>query len=150
MQTLVQPKPYVLAPQEGKQFSVLDSLFVTKATGKDTKGAWSLYKITDTAENGPPLHTHPWDEGFYILEGELEVQAGAEKFVVTIGHYVHIPGDTAHAFKVLTPTARFLVMLSPADATEFYEEMGRLVSTTPPDMEKFLPLAEKYGIRLLG
>jgi quercetin dioxygenase-like cupin family protein len=77
MQALLQ-KPFVLAPGEGEKFSVLDAVFTTKATGKDTKGAWTLYEITDTAGNGPPLHTHPWDEAFYILEGELEIQTGTK------------------------------------------------------------------------
>ena len=148
MQTLLQ-KPLVLAPGEGEKFSVLDAVFTTKATGKDTKGAWTLYEITDTAGNGPPLHTHPWDEAFYILEGELEIQTGTKTIVATPGYFINIPGETAHAFKILSASAKFIALISPAQATEFYEEMGQFVSSTPPDMSKFQAIADKHDVRLI-
>lgn len=147
MQTL--QRPFVLAPEEGKKFSVLDSVFTTKATGEDTKGAWTLYEITDTAGNGPPLHTHPWDEAFYILEGELEIQIGTKTIVATPGYFINIPGETAHAFKILSASAKFIALLSPAQATQFYEEMGQFVSSMPPDMEKFQAIADKYDVCLI-
>lgn len=147
MQTL--QRPFVLAPEEGKKFSVLDSVFTTKATGEDTKGAWTLYEITDTAGNGPPLHTHPWDEAFYILEGELEIQIGTKTIVATPGYFINIPGETAHAFKILSASAKFIALLSPAQATGFYEEMGQFVSSMPPDMSKFQAIADKHDVRLI-
>lgn len=147
MQTL--QRPFDLAPEEGKKFSVLDSVFTTKATGEDTKGAWTLYEITDTAGNGPPLHTHPWDEAFYILEGELEIQIGTKTIVATPGYFINIPGETAHAFKILSASAKFIALLSPAQATQFYEEMGQFVSSMPPDMEKFQAIADKYDVCLI-
>lgn len=148
MKTLLQ-KPFVLAPGEGQKFSVLDSVFTTKATAQDTKGAWAFYEITDTAGNGPPLHTHPWDEAFYILEGELEIQTGKKTIVATPGYFINIPGETAHAFKILSPSAKFIALISPAQATDFYEEMGQFVSSTPPDMDKFQAIALQHGVRLI-
>lgn len=148
MQTLIQ-KPLVLEPGEGNNFTVLDAVFTTKATGKDTKGAWTFYEIIDKAQSGPPLHTHPWDEAFYILEGEVEMQIGKETVIATPGYFINIPGETAHAFKVLSPTAKFIVLISPAEASEFYEEMGRYIHSTPPDMETFAAIAQKYGVHLV-
>ena len=148
MQTLLQ-KPLVLAPGEGEKFSVLDAVFTTKATGKDTKGAWTLYEITDTAGNGPPLHTHPWDEAFYILEGELEIQTGTKTIVATPGYFINIPGETAHAFKILSASAKFIALISPAQANQFYEEMGQFVSSMPQDMSKFQAIADKHRVRLI-
>src|SRR5262249_60887480 len=37
------------------------------------------------AAKGPPLHTHTFDETFYILEGELTVQLGNELMLVGAG-----------------------------------------------------------------
>lgn len=148
MQTLLQ-KPFVLAPGEGKKFSVLNSVFTSKATGKDTKGAWALYEITEEAGGGPPLHTHPWDEAFYILEGEIEIQTGTKTIVATPGYFINIPGETAHAFKILSPSAKFITLISPAQATQFYEEMGQFVNSTPPDMEKFQAITDKHDVRLI-
>lgn len=149
MTTLLQ-KPFVLEAGEGNKFSVLDSEFTTKATGKDTNGAWAFYEIRETFAGGPPLHTHPWDEAFYILEGEVEIQTGRQTIVATPGYFINIPGETAHAFKVLSPFARFIALVSPAQASEFYEEMGRFVNTVPPDMQKFQEIADKHGVRLIS
>ncbi|MBW4574423.1 MAG: quercetin 2,3-dioxygenase [Aphanothece sp. CMT-3BRIN-NPC111] len=147
MEILLQ-KPFVLEPEEGNKFSVLNQVFTTKATGKDTKGAWAFYEVTDKAGGGAPLHTHPWDEAFYVLEGEVEIQAGKETTVAKPGYFINVPGKTAHAFKILSPSAKFIVLISPAEATEFYEEMGRFVSSTPPDMEKFQAIADKHSVRI--
>ena len=148
METLLQ-KPFVLEPGEGNKFSVLGGVFTTKATGQDTKGAWAFYEYTEAAGGGPPLHTHPWDEAFYILEGEVEIQTGKQTIVATPGYFINIPGETAHAFKILSPSARFIALVSPAEASEFYEEMGRFASTAPPDMGKFQAIADKHGVRLI-
>ena len=47
---------------------------------------------------GSPLHTHDWDEAFYVVEGKLEVTAGGEVVIAWPGDYVMIPGGTAHTF----------------------------------------------------
>lgn len=148
MQTLLQ-KPFFLPPGEGQKFSVLDHVFTTKATGKDTKGAWAFYEIAETAGGGAPLHTHSWDEAFYILEGEVEIQMGTENIVATPGCFINIPGETAHGFKILSPLARFIALVSPAEAEKFYEEMGRFLSSTPPDMEKLQAIADKYNVHIV-
>ncbi|MCP6762979.1 MAG: cupin domain-containing protein [Fischerella sp. CENA71] len=142
-------KPTVVTPGEGKKFSVLGGQFTTKATGETSNGAWTVYEIEDTENNGPPLHTHPWEEAFYILEGELELQVGTETIVATTGFFVNIPENTAHAFKVRSAVAKFLVLIAPKTAKDFYEKLGGLADSLTIDIEKAQPILDDYGLRFV-
>ena len=61
---------------------------------------------------GPPPHFHPWDEAFFVLEGEVKVTVEGKSSILTPGGYVHIPSGTVHAYKNLSETARILGMLT--------------------------------------
>lgn len=150
MQSSTMRKPIILAPGEGNQFSIMGGQFTTKATGEETNQAWKIYEITDTQENGPPLHTHPWEEAFYILEGELDLQVGTETILASSGFFVNIPHNAPHAFKIRSATAKFLVLIAPQGAKNFYEEMGQVADSPSPNMDKIQPLLNKYGLQFLA
>ena len=42
--------------------------------GEESGGQVSLTEVTVPPNAGPPLHTHDFDEGFYMLEGEMVFQ----------------------------------------------------------------------------
>ncbi|WGV23374.1 cupin domain-containing protein [Halotia branconii] len=149
MQTLTMRKPIVLKPGEGKQFSILGAHFTTKATGEDTNGAWTVYEITDTQENGPPLHTHPWEEAFYILEGEIDIQIGTETILASSGCFVNIPHNAPHGFKVRSATTKFLILVAPQGAKHFYEEMGEVADSPVLNMEGIQPILNKHRLQFM-
>jgi quercetin dioxygenase-like cupin family protein len=65
---------------------------------------------------GPPLHTHAsWDEGFYVLAGEMTLRAGAEVVAAKPGTFVFAPRGVPHTFANHTSEdARMLVLFTPA------------------------------------
>jgi uncharacterized cupin superfamily protein len=65
---------------------------------------------------GPPLHTHElWDEGFYVLEGEVTIQTADDVVTATPGMFAFAPRGVAHTFSNRTNTdARILVLFTPA------------------------------------
>jgi quercetin dioxygenase-like cupin family protein len=46
---------------------------------------------------GPPLHTHDFDEAFYMLEGELILQVEDERFTKRAGEFAFASRNLAHA-----------------------------------------------------
>jgi mannose-6-phosphate isomerase-like protein (cupin superfamily) len=64
---------------------------------------------------GPPLHTHLFDEAFYVLEGELTVQVADELTDLGAGELGFARGGIPHtlANRGETPT-RFLIICTPA------------------------------------
>ncbi|HEX4641018.1 MAG TPA: cupin domain-containing protein, partial [Chthoniobacterales bacterium] len=47
---------------------------------------------------GPPLHTHPYVEVAFTLEGRATITVGGETREVTAGGIVVIPAETPHRF----------------------------------------------------
>jgi len=47
-------------------------------------------------------HSHPNDEVWNVIDGELEIKIAAETQIVGPGRAVFVPPDTAHSVKALT------------------------------------------------
>jgi quercetin dioxygenase-like cupin family protein len=74
---------------------------------------------------GPPLHHHPFDEGFYVLEGELTFQLGEELRSATPGDFVFAPADAVHTFANLSDApARYLIVITPGGFERYFERMA--------------------------
>lgn len=139
--------PKVLAAGEGESFQMLSHTFIYKVTAEDTQGQWMMYEASDTVGNSAPLHSHPWEETFYILEGELEVQIDQRTFTAQAGASIYFPENVAHAFKVCSETVRMLVIM-PAFADAFYREVSEKVTTLPPNPEVFQAVADNHNLQL--
>lgn len=98
---------------------------------------------------------HNEDEIFYIIEGEATFISGDRVIKAAAGSYVFLPCNIAHGFRTDTP-ARLLLQTFPAGFEQFVIEMSEpakeltLPPAGPPDMEKLMKLAAKYGIDILG
>ncbi|HLH66192.1 MAG TPA: cupin domain-containing protein [Solirubrobacteraceae bacterium] len=44
----------------------------------------------------PPIHIHPVDQLYYVIEGEMQVQLGSERFTAGPDTLVYIPAGTPH------------------------------------------------------
>lgn len=150
MTITLQATPKTLAPGEGDAHPMLTHTVVWKVTGDDTNGQYAMFEMIDTAGGEAPLHCHPWEETFYILEGEIEIQAGDFQQIVSAGAMSHIPANTAHRFKVRSPMARALHIVSPASGAAFYREVGTGIVNLPPDPIVFQEICAKHGLQLLG
>jgi quercetin dioxygenase-like cupin family protein len=149
MTTKVSPaKPKTLAPNEGEKQSLLTHTITWKVTASDTNDCYAMFEVIDTAGGSAPLHSHPWEETFYILEGELEIQIGNRYETIGSGAVSHIPADTVHAFKVVSPVAIMLVIIAPAVAEAFYREAGERMTSLPPDPIVLKEFREKYNFQL--
>lgn len=148
MTTTFLQAPKFLASGEGDSYQMLTHTMVQKITESDTEGQWAMIEMTDTAENGPPLHSHPWHETFYILEGEVEIQVGDQQILAATGSVSHVPANVAHAFKIRSAIARVLVIVSPGAAEAFYREVGAKITSLPPDPIALQTIAAKHNVQL--
>jgi hypothetical protein len=81
-----------------------------------------------------PVHTHPQDESYFVLEGRLTVQAAERRFELEAGAAAVVPMGVAHTFRVDSDTARVLVLTTPAGIERFVRDAGvpATVPTLPP------------------
>jgi mannose-6-phosphate isomerase-like protein (cupin superfamily) len=79
-------------------------LVLAEWTAQGSTGHEPLYQA--------PLHQHPEDEAWYVLEGTLAVRAGEDVHHISAGGAVIVPGGTAHTFWNLGPDpARYLLVM---------------------------------------
>ena len=149
----------VRTPAEGEATWFFNALMTTKATMAETGGAYSLTEHLVTAASNPPLHVQvDEDEAFYVLDGEIEFEVDGEVVVGTPGTFAFVARGAAHLFRVLTPTARMLVICSgkPTDNLEdFFLGMGEpatervLPVPSAPDLDRLMTLTARTGIELV-
>lgn len=154
----IDPIPYALGPEEGEALWGVDGALTTvKASAGRTGGGFSLVEEVGQLSEGTPLHRHREDdETFYVLEGEMTFYfEDGRPISASAGSFVHIPGGAAHAFRVDSETARYLIITT-AQHEQFYRAISEparsrtLPPEAPLDMEKVEAAARKYKVEILG
>jgi quercetin dioxygenase-like cupin family protein len=123
------PRP-LLVGEGGDRLWFLGTLASVKLGGEQTGGRFALWEQVLPRGAAPPLHSHPQDEAFYLLEGrmtvwlverELAEEGGDPPAWVAsraqecaAGSVLYAPGGTPHAFRVESDTARVLALSTPA------------------------------------
>jgi quercetin dioxygenase-like cupin family protein len=105
-------------------FWFLGTLVRPKLTGEHTGGRFALWEGTFPRGAAPPLHTHPQDETFYVLEGRLVVWIEAEESHCEPGAAVFVPGGVPHSFRVQSDTARLLFLSTPAGIEDYVSALS--------------------------
>jgi quercetin dioxygenase-like cupin family protein len=66
--------------------------------GEKQGAPFSAYIVKAKPRQGPPLHTHPYVEVAFTLEGSATITVGNETHEVNAGGVVVIPANTPHRF----------------------------------------------------
>lgn len=96
---------------------------------------------------GPGPHFHAWDEAFFVLEGEVELILEDESTVLGAGSYVHIPGNTVHAYTNKSATARILGIVSDPKGGDLFRAIDRI--RIPDELPRLLKTAAECGVTFL-
>jgi quercetin dioxygenase-like cupin family protein len=66
--------------------------------GEKQGAPFSAYLVNAKPGQGPPLHTHPYVEVAFTIEGRASITVGNETREVQSGGIVVIPANTPHRF----------------------------------------------------
>jgi quercetin dioxygenase-like cupin family protein len=146
--------PYMNTRQDAA-FRFLGLPTLMRSTAESTNGTFGLMEHWDMPVGfASPYHTHRReDESFYVLEGEIAFLCDGKWLRASTGAFVHGPRDIPHGFRVIGDTpARMLLMCNPGGFERFVLEQTTPIGEppTPPDMNRLMMLAAKYGIDILG
>ena len=85
--------------------------------------------------DGPFLHTHDFDEAFYVLEGELTFRVEDELLTAKAGELAFAPRNVPHTFANLGDApARYLIVCTPAGFERHFARMAaRREGVDPPE-----------------
>jgi quercetin dioxygenase-like cupin family protein len=114
-----------------------------------TGQSWSLMEVALPRHAGPPPHHHPWDEAYYVIEGEVDFSLDGALRHVGAGEFVYAPGGTVHGFTGASDLpARVLILDVPAHSEAFFREIDREVKG-PDDMAKLAGIGERHQVHFL-
>lgn len=153
------PQPFKLDPPQGRALWHLGALLNFKALGAETGGAfWALEGLADS-HMAVPLHAHRHeDELWYILEGEIAFTIGDKTLTGGSGTVAYIPKNVPHTFQVISPTARWFGLGTPAGLDQWFFETGEPAQAMtlppppagPPDVAAIVATLQTYGTETLG
>src|SRR5512135_2771478 len=121
----------------GEQITVL-------ASGAQT-GSYEIFHQAGPEGSGPPPHSHPWDEAFYVIKGDIDFGAGDKTLVAKPGTLVHLPAGTVHWFRFGTGGGEMISVTSREGASHMFTDFDREIAPDKPDLDKLIELAGAYG-----
>jgi quercetin dioxygenase-like cupin family protein len=156
--TVTERAPFILKAGEGTSVWSLGGRFTAKVAGDDAEGRFALVEVLASQATEPPRHIHHReDEAWYILDGKMTFYVGDEVLEAGPGCFVFAPMGIPHTFTVDVEPTRVLVFATPAGFEHFAEELGVPASSdtapedfAPPGPDVLGPVAERYGIEVVG
>jgi quercetin dioxygenase-like cupin family protein len=108
-------------------------------------GSYEVFVHDAPEGSGPPPHSHPWDEAFYVIEGEVDFDFGGSLKKVKTGGFVHVPGGMVHAFRYASATARILAITSGKGAAAMFTAVDRECGAAP-DISKVVAVLDRHHV----
>ena len=130
-----------LRTESYEQLLVLTDLITLLVPAKATAGRYSIWEDIVPPLAGPPPHSHPDEEIFYVVDGSFEfmLHDPANPIPATTGAVIKIPGNALHTFRNIGTTAgKLLTCAMPGKLEDYFRAVGKPVRSAHdiPDLTK--------------
>jgi quercetin dioxygenase-like cupin family protein len=155
----------IVVPAKVEPLWFLGTVQRIRLDGSQTGGRFALWEGLFPRGAAPPLHSHPQDETFHVLEGDVTVWLVEEEVPPDwvernaqrcgVGATVLAPAGTPHTFRVESDTARMLMLSTPAGIEDYFRALGEPAQwpwLQPPadgprvPLDRIAEVEEKLGI----
>ncbi len=111
-------------------------------------GDIQMADYTSTDRDGPPAHSHPWDEVQIVVDGYVEFAVGGGDWTGGGSGTVQLlPRGVSHAIRVPSGSARILQVSIGPPYDAFARDMARLLAAGVP-LTEIAEAAGKCGVKL--
>jgi quercetin dioxygenase-like cupin family protein len=118
------------------------TLATIRITGEAVGGRFAMIEFLFPQHASPPLHSHPQDESYVVIEGELTLKIGDDRLSLRAGGAAVAPIRVPHTFRVDSETARVIVISTPAGLDQFVRAgsfPAAAATLPPPDAPRLTP-----------
>ena len=141
-------KPFSVAPEDyAPALDIVGEHVTVLASGEATEG-YEVFLQRGAEGSGPPPHSHPWDESFFVVNGQIEFGIGAESTTASPGTLVHLPAGTVHWFRFGRGGSEMISMTSRLGASKLFTELAREVAPVNPDLAKLAEVGARHGLKV--
>jgi quercetin dioxygenase-like cupin family protein len=143
-------KPFIVEPKDyAPALNIVGEDVTVLASGEATEG-YEIFFQRGPEGSGPPPHSHPWDESFFVTKGQVDFGIGAESTSASPGTLVHLPAGTVHWFRFGKGGGEMVSMTSRLGASKMFADMAREVAPVNPDLEKLAEVGSRHGLKVAG
>lgn len=143
----MKPQPFIVSPDN---YEPALNVIGTKVTVLASNDATQGYEITLQQGDegmGPPLHSHAWDESFFVLKGQIEFSYDNKTVMCLPGTLVHVPAGTVHGFRYGPGGGEMFELTGQGSmATRMFTAFNREIPPGPPDISKVLEVLKENGV----
>ena len=145
------PLPAFSAPADQPVLDFLGSAQRLLITGEQSGGEFALLQASGERGDTAPRHRHrAATETFIVLAGEILIEADQEQHLAAAGHVAVLPRGQAHTFAVVSATARYLTLHTPAGFEAFVRAVSEAAAAGAGQPATLTALAAGHGIDILG
>ncbi|WP_435075593.1 cupin domain-containing protein [Halorubrum sp. HHNYT27] len=151
---------YSFGGDSAERYLFLGAIITIVTDGTATDGS-----VTVTEIDAPPgyennLHTHPPNELFYVLDGEMTLYVDRKPYHLTTGMTGFVPANRPHGFRVVGDTPlHVLAIFVPAGMAGFFRDVGTPIETleipdyhgpTEEELERMMAASPRHDMKRLG
>jgi quercetin dioxygenase-like cupin family protein len=140
--------PFTLVPGHQRPLHIVGEQLTVLASGAQT-GSYEIFRQVGPCGTGPPPHTHPWEESFYVIAGEVTFGIDDDEEKVGSSTLVHFPAGTRHWFRFGVDGGELLSITSREGASHLFVDLDREVSSEAPDFAKLVEVSARHGLEIL-
>jgi quercetin dioxygenase-like cupin family protein len=140
------PAPFIVTPKEApRPLNIVGEKITVLASGAQT-GGYEIFLQAGPEYSGPPPHSHPWDESFYVIKGEIAFGIEKSETIALQGTLVHLPAGTTHWFRFGKGGGEMVSMTSREGASQMFTDLDREISPDNPDLGKLIEVGRRHGL----
>lgn len=144
-------QPVFSGPGDQPVLSFLGSPQRLLVDGAQSGGEFALFQASGEHGDTVPRRRHrDATEAFIVLEGEILIEAGHERRFAAAGHVAVLPREQVHTFIVVSTTARYLTLHTPAGFEAFVRAVSEASTTGGVPPAALTAMAADHGIDILG
>jgi quercetin dioxygenase-like cupin family protein len=137
---------FVTTKDYTRPLNVVGEHITVLASGEVT-GGYEIFLQAGPEGSGPVPHTHPWDESFYVTNGEVDFSIGEDETVTALpGTLVHVPAGTRHWFRWRRGGGAMVSITSRLGASSMFAEIDREIAPDQPNVEKLIAICTRHGL----
>jgi quercetin dioxygenase-like cupin family protein len=141
-------KPIVVTPESyAPSLNIVGEHVTVLASGEAT-GGYELFLQRGPEGSGPPPHSHPWDEAFYVTGGQIDFGFDGESMTALPGTLVHLPAGTVHWFRFGAGGGEMFSLTSQLGASRMFTDFAREIAPVDPDLDQLAAVGARYGLKV--
>jgi quercetin dioxygenase-like cupin family protein len=144
------PVPFIVMPGRApRPLNIVGEKVTVLASGAQT-GGYEIFLQVGPEGSGPPPHSHPWDESFYVIKGEIAFGIDTSDTIGVPGTLVHLPAGTTHWFRFGKGGGEMISMTSREGASRLFADLDREISPEKPNLGKLIEVGRRHGLAVVA